>query len=140
MKADKMTMAASLELRTPFLDYRLVEWAARAPASIKVDRSENGYVTKSIVHEYAEGVLPNAIVQRPKKEFPVPVLGWLSSRLQPLVQDVLGSGNSRCYRWIEPEAVANILTQGTAAEASVIDRHRLWNLLVLELWLRTWLR
>lgn len=139
MKADKMTMAASLELRTPFLDYRLVEWAARAPASIKVENSEERYITKDIIREFAKGVLPPEIIQRPKKGFPVPVLRWLSSRLQPLVCDMLGSRNAKCCRWIEPGAVANILKRGTADEAPMIDRHHLWNLLVLELWLRTWL-
>ena len=139
MKADKMTMAASLELRTPFLDYRIVEWAARTPVSTKVQRSGDQYLTKAVLREYAYRILPPAIVQRPKKGFPVPIFDWLSNRLRPLIHDVL-EDNPRCARWLERTAIAATVKSGTVASAELFDRHRLWHLLVLELWARAWLR
>ena len=139
MKADKMTMAASLELRTPFLDYRIVEWAARTPVSTKVQRSGDQYLTKAVLREYAYRILPPAIVQRPKKGFPVPIFDWLSNRLRPLIHDVL-EDNPRCARWVERTAIAATVKSGTVASAELFDRHRLWHLLVLELWARAWLR
>ena len=139
MKADKMTMAASLELRTPFLDYRIVEWAARTPVSTKVQRSGDQYLTKAVLREYAYRILPPAIVQRPKKGFPVPIFDWLSNRLRPLIHDVL-EDNPRCARWLERTAIEATVKSGTVASAELFDRHRLWHLLVLELWARAWLR
>ena len=140
MKADKMTMAASLELRTPFLDYRMVEWAARTPVSTKIRRMPDGsYVTKAIQRDYARRLLPASIVERPKKGFPVPIFDWLPNRLRPLVHDVLGGGASKCLRWLEHRAIERTVEKGTTPTADTFDRHRLWNLLVLELWARAWL-
>ncbi len=140
MKADKMTMAASLELRTPFLDYRIVEWAARTPVTTKVRRLQDGrYVTKAVLRDYARRMLPATIIDRPKKGFPVPIFDWLSNRLRPLVHDVLGD-KPKCARWLELAAIHAVVEAGTNPGAELFDRHRLWNLLVLELWARAWLR
>lgn len=141
MKADKMTMAASIELRTPFLDYRLVEWAARAPALVKVRREASGvYTTKAVLRDCARHVLPDEIIDRPKKGFPVPVYRWLSDRLRPLAHDLLSTVQPKCSRWLDPAALKLAVQTGTAHDASTMDRHRLWNLMVLELWARAWLR
>jgi asparagine synthase (glutamine-hydrolysing) len=140
MKADKMTMAASLELRTPFLDYRIVEWAARTPVSNKVRRLPNGqYATKAILRDYARSLLPPAIIERPKKGFPVPIFDWFSNRLRPFVHDVLGD-DTKCGSWLERSAIKAFVASGTAQGAKPFDRHRLWHLLVLELWARAWLQ
>jgi asparagine synthase (glutamine-hydrolysing) len=140
MKADKMTMAASIELRTPFLDYRLVEWAARAPASAKVQCSGDGqYVTKAVLRDCARQLLPAAIVERPKKGFPVPVYRWLSDRLRPLAFDLLTCSQPKSGCWLDPRALSKAVEIGTAPDAAVLDRHRLWNLIILELWARAWL-
>jgi asparagine synthase (glutamine-hydrolysing) len=140
MKADKMTMAASIELRTPFLDFRLVEWMARAPASAKVRNCRDGrYVTKAILRDCATRLLPAEIVNRPKKGFPVPVYRWLADRLRPLAFDLLASPQPKCSRWLEPEALRSVVLSGTAGDADTMARHRLWNLMVLELWARAWL-
>ena len=139
MKADKTTMAASLELRTPFLDVRLVEHAARLPRSAKLARrAGSGYVTKAVLRDYARRRLPPTIVDRPKKGFPVPVYRWLSGPLKALAGDRLASPSARCLDWLEAGAVRALLRDGTAADASMAARHRLWNLLVLELWLARW--
>ena len=140
MKADKMSMAASLELRTPFLDYRIVEWAARTPLSNKVRRLPDGrYMTKAVLRDYARRILPAAIVERPKKGFPVPIFDWFSNRLRPFVHDMLGD-DAKCAAWLERDAIRAAVALGTAPDAELFDRHRLWNLLILELWARAWLR
>jgi asparagine synthase (glutamine-hydrolysing) len=139
MKADKMTMAASLELRTPFLDYRMVEWAARAPASAKVRRLADGrYITKAVLRDHARDRLPATTIDRPKKGFPVPVFDWLSTRLRPFTMDLLGP-QAKCSRWLDANAVRCVAENGTKLDAPIYDRHRTWNLLVLELWARAWL-
>lgn len=140
MKADRMSMAASLELRTPFLDYRLVEWAARLPTNLKVGRSGNkGYRTKEVLRRYAQPRLPASVVERPKQGFPVPVYDWLSTSLTETAHDILLSPSSQLHTWIKPDYLRSIVEAGTASNAAMMDRHRLWNLLVLEIWMQRWL-
>ncbi|MGI9498845.1 MAG: asparagine synthase (glutamine-hydrolyzing), partial [Geminicoccaceae bacterium] len=96
MKADKMSMANSLELRTPFLDYRLVEMAAHLPDALRVGRDRSGqYRTKRILREIAAQLIPRTVIERSKMGFPVPLYDWLKDRLQPLARDCLSSGQSR---------------------------------------------
>jgi asparagine synthase (glutamine-hydrolysing) len=139
MKADRMSMATSLELRTPFLDYRLVEWAARAPIAAKIGPDASGqWTTKRVLRDFARDRLPAAILTRPKRGFPVPVYGWLSTSLKPMATDmVLGSG-SKLAGWFRPDALRDLVARGTAADAPAHDRHRLWHLVILEQWLRVW--
>jgi len=140
MKADRMSMAASLELRTPFLDYRLVEWAAHLPTNLKVGRSGNkSYRTKEILRRYAQPRLPASVVDRPKQGFPVPVYDWLSGPLTSLAHDLLLSSSSHLSAWIKPSYLLSIVEAGTASNAEMMDRHRLWNLLILEIWMQRWL-
>lgn len=139
MKADRMSMANSVELRTPFLDYRLVEWAGALPTRLKAGSSLNGvYRSKEILRRYAEARLPREIVDRPKQGFPVPVYGWLSTELKLWAQDTL-SPSAQLANWLTPEALAAVVRAGTDREAGMMERHRLWNVLILELWMRRWL-
>jgi len=139
MKADRMSMACSLELRTPFLDYRLVEWAAQVSARLKVGPDANGALTsKRVLRRLGADLLPSSIVERPKMGFPVPVYGWLSGPLRDLAQDLLGSSNARCRRWIRTEALVETIAKGTDQSAHILDQHRLWNLMILEEWARRW--
>jgi asparagine synthase (glutamine-hydrolysing) len=140
MKADRMSMANSLELRTPFLDYRLVEWAGRLPLHLKAGPNAEGeYRTKQILRSYAEPRLPRAIVQRPKQGFPVPVYGWLSGRLAPWARETLLNPAAYLADWLRPESLEQIVSLGTSPEANSMARHRLWNLLILEIWMRRWM-
>jgi asparagine synthase (glutamine-hydrolysing) len=139
MKADRMSMGNSLELRTPFLDYRLVEWAARAPASLKVGtNSDGGYQTKRVLREFAQGLVPEAVLSRPKMGFPVPVYDWLSGRLSNWARDLLCGTECMLRRWLNNQGIVDAVQRGTAPSAPTTDRHRLWNLIVLELWMREW--
>jgi asparagine synthase (glutamine-hydrolysing) len=83
IKADKMTMAASIELRVPFLDYRLVEFAASLPSALKLNHG-NG---KSILKSTMKNKLPDSIVSRKKMGFPVPVNNWFSNDLFNSISD-----------------------------------------------------
>ncbi len=139
MKADKMSMATSLELRVPFLDHRLVEFAFSLPAHHRVGPNAKGdYVTKAVVREYAAGLLPRETIEREKRGFPVPVYAWLSGRLKDWAHDVLNAGDAAIYSHLERREVAEVLARGTRDEADTIARHRLWHLLVLETWMREW--
>lgn len=138
MKADRMSMATSLELRTPFLDYRLVEWAFRSPIVVKIGPDAGGrWTTKHVLRDFAAERLPASIISRPKRGFPVPVYGWLSSSLKDFSRELL-LGSSRLHDWFVPAVLEGYWQRGVADDAATIDRHRLWNLMVLELWMRAW--
>ncbi|EFO33981.1 asparagine synthase (glutamine-hydrolysing) 1 [Roseibium sp. TrichSKD4] len=139
MKADRMSMGVSLELRTPFLDYRLVEFAATLPDDLRVGQDRDGqWKTKMILRRFAEKRLPSEIIDRPKQGFPVPVYGWLSNHLKDWANEMLASPATRLIEWCYPAALSQLLRVGTSPEAAMMDRHRLWNLLILELWMRRW--
>lgn len=140
MKADRMSMANSLELRTPFLDYRLVEWAGRLPVHLKAGPDAAGnYRTKEILRRYAEPRLPREIVERPKQGFPVPVYGWLSGSLAPWSREILLESKAQLADWFKPSALQKIVEAGTHPDADSRAQHRLWSLLILEIWMRRWL-
>lgn len=140
MKADRMSMATSLELRTPFLDYRLVEWAARAPMSAKIGPNFDGtWQTKRVLRQFAASLLPSEILTRPKLGFPVPVYGWLSGSLKQFAYDMVVDDKARLSSWIQPDAARAAFERGTAIDADNAGRHRLWHLIILEQWMRAWL-
>ena len=139
MKADRMSMANSLELRTPFLDYRLVEWAATAPIAMKIGSGADGRTqTKRVLRDFAAPLLPADILTRPKQGFPVPVYDWLSSRLSAWAADMVLGPHARSREWFRVDALQSLVGRGTASSAPSHDRHRLWHLIVLEQWLREW--
>jgi asparagine synthase (glutamine-hydrolysing) len=141
MKADRMSMANSLELRTPFLDYRLVEWAARAPLWAKVGPDASGnWRTKQVLRRFAAGRLPNQIIERPKQGFPVPVYDWLSGALRDRARELVLGPGARLAEWFTTAGLLSLVELGTAESAPTHDRHRLWNLMILEYWLRAWTR
>ena len=101
MKADRMSMANSLELRVPFLDHALVEWAARLPLEWKVGSRESGPVSKRIVREFCRKRLPAEILSRPKQGFPVPAYDWLQGPLGRWAEDLLYGRESRIEGYLD---------------------------------------
>ncbi|HJQ68933.1 MAG TPA: asparagine synthase (glutamine-hydrolyzing) [Blastocatellia bacterium] len=137
MKADKMSMATSLELRTPFLDYRLVEWANRQPNAAKVRRTGLGqYTTKSVLRRFAAGRLPEEILNRPKRGFPVPAYSWVQNGLADWARDLLVGPDSRVGRAFRRDSI--LRHSESARGGSLESAHRVWSLVVLEYWLRKW--
>jgi len=133
MKQDQMSMAASIESRVPFLDHQLVEFAARLPDEWKLSRA----TTKRILREAMKGRLPDAILKRPKMGFPVPVGAWLRGPWNAVARDVLLDRRSRERGIVDPSAVDALLADHAAGRADGTDR--LWSLLNLELWFRTFI-
>ena len=137
MKADKMSMAASVELRTPFLDYRLVEWANRQPNRAKIRRTGRGtYETKSVLRSFCAKRLPVEVLTRPKQGFPVPVNGWLQRDLGNWATDVLTGDASRITSEFSTNTINNLMSR--ARQGSTDAAGKLWLLIVLEFWLHAW--
>ncbi|MEO8074809.1 MAG: asparagine synthase (glutamine-hydrolyzing) [Acidobacteriota bacterium] len=131
MKQDQMSMAASIESRVPFLDHRLVEFAAGLPARMKL----RGFKTKWILREAVREILPPEILTRKKMGFPVPFGLWMKGTWGDVARDVLLDPRSRQRGIIDPSAVDRLLVAHAAGLADGSDA--LWSLLNLELWYRT---
>jgi asparagine synthase (glutamine-hydrolysing) len=129
IKADKMTMANALELRVPFLDHKLVEFAATLPDDRKLNRTG-----KAILRQAMRGILPDAIIDRPKKGFPIPISSWLRGPLRQFTQDHLLARDSACGAFLDRDAVTRVVNEHCQGRA---DRSQeIWTLLVFELWHR----
>jgi asparagine synthase (glutamine-hydrolysing) len=131
-KSDRMSMAHSVEVRPAFLDHRIVEFAAKLPASLKIQGTQQ----KVILKELMKDKLPVAILKRPKIGFDIPAHEWLRGPLRGLLADALQYGATEC---------------GEVFRTDVLDRHvrlhlerkanlgyHLWGLLVLFLWMKKW--
>jgi asparagine synthase (glutamine-hydrolysing) len=133
MKQDQMSMAASIESRVPFLDHELVEFAAQLPDAWKLQ----GFTTKRILREAMKGLLPDAILNRPKMGFPVPFAPWTRGGWNGVVRDVLLDRRSRERGIVDAGAVDTLLQDHAAGRTDGGDR--LWSLFNLELWYRTFI-
>ena len=133
VKADKMTMAAAVELRVPFLDHRLVELAASFPTHMKI----RGRVSKYIMKKYAETLLPRAIVHRPKRGFPVPLKLWMNGALGDMAKDVLFDDRTRQRGIFNIPYVETLFRR--QEEGREDYSRNIWSLLVLETWMRTFI-
>jgi asparagine synthase (glutamine-hydrolysing) len=126
MKADKMTMAHSLELRVPFLDKELFELVRKIPAKYRIADG----TTKAIFRRAMNGIVPENILQRPKLGFPVPLREWLKgNRADQLLETVKGSGIESYFSMQEVE---RLVRQHRDGQADV--SRKLWVIYVFALW------
>ncbi len=105
VKADKMTMATAVELRVPFLDHELVEWAWRLPSREKLHRG----VGKRLLRQAMAGVLPAPILTRSKLGFPVPIRSWFREGLGHRARELLLHGDAAVSRYFEPARVEALI-------------------------------
>ncbi len=131
MKQDQMSMATSIESRVPFLDHVLVEYVASLPPHWKL----SGLTTKRILRSAARDLLPASILKRPKMGFPVPFGAWVRGPWRDVARDVLLDRRTRQRGIVNPQAVEALLQ--AHVDRTVDGGDRLWSLLNLELWFRT---
>ncbi|WP_295399720.1 N-acetylglutaminylglutamine amidotransferase [uncultured Thiocystis sp.] len=129
-RVDNMTMAWGLEARVPFLDHQLVELAARCPPELKL-REGGKYPLKAL----ARGLLPDAVIDRPKGYFPMPALKYVRGPFLDLMRDALTSRASR-ERGIYRQAYLDQLLDAPDLHHTRIQGNKLWHLALLELWLQ----
>jgi asparagine synthase (glutamine-hydrolysing) len=129
-RVDNMTMAHGLEARTPFLDHDLVELAAACPPELKLAHDGKG-----ILKDAARGVVPDAVIDRPKGYFPVPALVHLEGPYLDLVRDALTASTARDRELFAPGLIDRLLDEPNA-HRTPSGASQLWQLGVLELWLQ----
>ncbi len=133
-KVDRMGMMHGLEVRSPFLDYKLAEFVYNLPIEFKMNRNnENKIILKDILSE----IMPRDLVYRRKQGFGAPVKEWLRTpQLKDLVAEKLGTGAS-IYRFLNGAVVKNILDSFYGARRNEEAFYQIWVLLCLELWTET---
>ncbi len=133
VKVDVASMAHGLEGRSPFLDHEFMAFAAAIPARQKM----RGTRTKSLLKSALEPWLPREILYRPKMGFGVPIDRWIRGEMKPLVYDTLLSERAVARGLFREDAVRAMLDDHVAGR--VLHQHRIWALLMLELWFAMWI-
>ena len=131
-KSDRMSMAHSVEVRPPFLDHRLVEFAAKLPASFKIRGTQQKFILKELMKDK----LPTEILKRKKIGFDIPAHEWLRGPLRSLLIDALHYGAAECGEIFRTDVIDTYLRLHLERKANV--GYHLWGLLILFLWMKKW--
>ena len=129
-KVDRMSMAVSLEAREPLLDHRLLEFAARVPISLKLKNGRGKYLLRRLL----ERRVPRSITERGKRGFAAPIGDWLRGPLAGMTEALLLDGRLRDRGIFNQREVARLWEEHRSRRAE--HPHRLWQLVMLELWFR----
>lgn len=130
LRGDKLTMANSLEARVPLLDHTLVEFAARLPASMKLNGSHRKYLLKQV----ARRLLPAEIIDRKKQGFPIPIERWLRNEAKPMMQDLLSTETIRRRGLFNSSFIERLVREHVSGYAD--HSTQLWGLMSVEMWTR----
>lgn len=137
---DKISMAHSLESRTPILDNEMLDLSLSIPQSIKLHDSQ----LKAIIKEAGKDLLPNSFYEQPKRGFPTPLRMWLRGALKGVAEERLLGSQSRLSRLFDQKILERIVSSYRKSPCRYvrpldeIQSHRMWQLLSLEAWLRIW--
>lgn len=130
---DKMSMAAGVEVRVPFLDLDLVDFAARIPVALK----QKGRVGKWVSKKSMEPYLPHDVIYRPKSGFGAPLRRWIRHDLRELLGDLLSVDSLKRRGLFDPAAVQRLIA---ANDVGKVDAsYTLLSLMCIEIWCRAYL-
>jgi asparagine synthase (glutamine-hydrolysing) len=131
-KCDRMSMAHSIELRPPFLDHRIVDFAARLPLEFKI----KGRQTKYVLRKLMNGKLPRTFTSRRKEGLDIPAHEWLRGALRPLLCDTLSFSSVAGAGLFDPFVVQKLVDDHLSRRTNL--GYHLWGLLTLHLWIQRW--
>jgi asparagine synthase (glutamine-hydrolysing) len=131
-KVDRMSMAHSVEVRPPFLDHRLVEFAARLPEHMKIDGTQHKVVLKRLM----QSKLPASVLRRPKTGLDIPAHDWLRGALRPLLMDSLSTSAIDDTNLFRRDRIESFISDHMERRANL--GYHLWGLLILFLWIKHW--
>lgn len=133
MKQDRMSMAASIESRVPFLDHKIVEFAAALPSGLKLHHSGGKYIVKTAMQKR----VPELVRRRVKMGFPVPIAHWLRQQLSNGVSNILLSSRAQDRNIIDNQFVTQLIRENASGARDHTDA--IWTLLNFEIWARVFL-
>lgn len=131
-KVDRISMAYSIEVRPPFLDPRIVDFAAALPDRLKLHGTQSKYLLRRLMNDK----LPASVLRRPKIGFDIPIHQWLRGKLRPLLLDTLSEtaiARTGLFHW---SAIQKLLSDHLERRANL--GYHLWGLIVLLLWMQEW--
>jgi asparagine synthase (glutamine-hydrolysing) len=134
VKVDRMSMANSLEARTPYLDYRVAEFAMGLPSNLKL----NGFKTKYLLKRCMAGRLPSTILNRKKEGFSIPMKNWLKQELRPMMEEVLSPDRIKQEGLFNFSYIEKLKADHLRGVANY--SHQLWSLMVFEIWREAYLK
>ncbi|MCI0515559.1 asparagine synthase (glutamine-hydrolyzing) [candidate division KSB1 bacterium] len=137
VKVDRMSMATSLEARVPFLDYRVVEFAATIPSRLKLAGLSH-QKTKYILKKAMEGILPTEIIYRNKEGFSIPIKNWLRHELRPMMEEVLAPARLKAEGYFNVPYIEQLKNEHLMNIQN--HSHRLWALMIFEIWYANYIK
>lgn len=131
---DRISMATSLEIRVPLLDYSLVEWVTKLPSALKLRGNDQKYIFKRLAERIG---VPKEVLYRQKQGFTMPLVHWIRHELKEMIRDLLLDPKTLQRGYFEPSAVRFLLDEHFSGRRNEPDR--IWRVLILELWHRNFL-
>jgi asparagine synthase (glutamine-hydrolysing) len=133
-KVDRMSMATSLEVRVPILDYLFVEWATGLPVKWKIRQGRQKYILRKLAERVG---VPREVLYRPKQGFALPLVHWIRHELKELIMTVLLEPRTLQRGYFEARGVRQLLDEHFRGRQNHFGR--IWRLLIFELWHRNFL-
>jgi asparagine synthase (glutamine-hydrolysing) len=128
-KVDRASMAVSLETRAPLLDHRLVEFGFRLPSSLHLHGGQTKWVLRQILGRH----VPEALWNRPKMGFGIPIDRWLRGELRDWAEDLLSTGKLEAHGLVRPQPVRDLWRQHLSGRVNA--QHQIWPVLMLSAWM-----
>jgi len=125
---DVLSMAHSVEVRSPFLDFKLVEYAATIPGELKIRAG----AVKDVLKKAVASLLPSGITERPKEGFVLPIFDWMQEKYKGYCDEVLSPDRLHTHGFFDSKAVQDMLLRYKAGEKTL--NGRIWNLMMFQLW------
>jgi asparagine synthase (glutamine-hydrolysing) len=133
VKVDRASMAVALESREPFLDHKIIEFAAALPSSLKFKNEVSKYILRKVSYKY----IPQSLLDRPKHGFGVPIEIWFKDELRGMLQEYLSEDRIRKEGIFNAKVVTRLLNDYLNNQGVGINR--LWFLLMYEMWSERWM-
>jgi asparagine synthase (glutamine-hydrolysing) len=132
--SDKSSMAAGVEERVPFMDYRIVEFANRLPAKYKLNGLMGGFTQKYLLKKVSEKYIPRDVIYRPKAPFGAPLRSWVKKDLDGLISELLSPAQLKKRGIFNEKAITTMIARHKSGQED--SAHRIWALLTIELWMK----
>ena len=131
-KVDRASMAVSLEARSPFLDHRLIEFSWRLPVNMKIRHGQGKWILRQVLNQY----IPQALINRPKMGFGIPIGEWLKKDLKDWANDLLNPRRLHDDNIFNPNPITEHLNEHIMGKRDW--KYKLWNILMFQQWYERW--